>query len=84
MSAVSCELFQTSAACCSGESSAPNAAWIPPWAFAELHAWIEPREPDAGARALGGDGSGEAGGPAPDHEHVEHGGQGTRVANASH
>jgi len=41
-SAVSCELFQTSSACCSGESSSPNDAWIPPWAFAELQAWIEP------------------------------------------
>src|SRR5436190_15021981 len=36
-SAVSCELRQTSSACCSGESSAPNAAWMPPCAFAELH-----------------------------------------------
>ena len=42
MSAVSCELFQTSAACCSGESSSPNAAWIPPWALAELQDWIDP------------------------------------------
>src|SRR5262245_7517168 len=36
-SAVSWELAQTSAACCSGESSSPKAAWIPPCAFAELH-----------------------------------------------
>src|SRR5436190_17372765 len=35
-SAVSCDDFQTSSACCSGESSSPNAAWMPPWAFAEL------------------------------------------------
>ena len=41
-SAVSCELFQTSSACCSGESSSPNAAWIPPCAFAELQDWIDP------------------------------------------
>src|SRR5215468_11459598 len=38
MSAVSCELLKTSAACCSGESSSPKDAWIPPWALAELHA----------------------------------------------
>ena len=37
-SAVSCELRMTSSAWISGESSSPNAAWIPPWAFAELHA----------------------------------------------
>ena len=36
-SAVSCELAHTSAACCSGESSSSNAAWMPPCAFAELH-----------------------------------------------
>ena len=42
MSALSCELLKTSAACCSGESSSPNAAWMPPWAFAELQAWIDP------------------------------------------
>ena len=41
-SAVSCDEFQTSSACCSGESSPPNAAWMPPWAFAELHDWSEP------------------------------------------
>ena len=41
-SAVSWELAQTSAACCSGESSSPNAAWIPPCAFAELHDWSAP------------------------------------------
>src|SRR5919198_3439907 len=35
--AVSCELCQTSSACCSGVSSAPNAAWMPPCALAELH-----------------------------------------------
>ena len=29
----------TSSAWISGESSSPNAAWIPPCAFAELHAW---------------------------------------------
>ena len=38
-SAVSCELRMTSSAWISGESSSPNAAWIPPCAFAELHAW---------------------------------------------
>ena len=42
MSALSCELLKTSAACCSGESSSPNAAWMPPCALAELQAWIEP------------------------------------------
>src|SRR6187200_919648 len=36
-SAVSCELFQTSFAWFSGESSSPTAAWMPPCAFAELH-----------------------------------------------
>src|SRR5438034_6626957 len=36
-SAVSCDDFQTSSACCSGESSSPNAAWMPPCALAELH-----------------------------------------------
>src|SRR5258706_15955393 len=30
-----------SCACCSGESSSPNAAWMPPWAFAELQDWID-------------------------------------------
>ena len=29
----------TSSAWISGESSSPNAAWMPPCAFAELHAW---------------------------------------------
>ena len=42
MSALSCELLKMSAACCSGESSSPNDAWIPPCALAELHAWIDP------------------------------------------
>src|SRR5205823_1509573 len=41
-SAVSCELCQTSSACCSGESSSPKAAWIPPCAFAELQDWSAP------------------------------------------
>src|SRR5690242_10857000 len=41
-SAVSCELRQTSSACCSGESSSPKAAWMPPCAFAELHDCSEP------------------------------------------
>ena len=41
-SAVSCEERQTSSACCSGESSAPKAAWIPPWALEELFACSEP------------------------------------------
>ena len=36
--AVSCELRMTSSAWISGESSSPNAAWMPPWAFAELQA----------------------------------------------
>ena len=31
-----------SSACCSGESSAPNAAWMPPCALEELFAWSEP------------------------------------------
>jgi len=42
MSAVSWLDFHTSCACCSGESSSPNAAWMPPWALAELQDWIEP------------------------------------------
>src|SRR5438105_780022 len=42
MSAVSWLDFQTSWACWSGESSSPNAAWMPPCALAELHDWIEP------------------------------------------
>ena len=41
MFAVSWELRQTSSACCSGESSSPKAAWMPPWAFAELQDWSE-------------------------------------------
>src|SRR5947207_15692194 len=41
-SAVSWEDFQTSSACCSGESSSPNAAWIPPCALAELQDWSAP------------------------------------------
>ncbi len=41
-SAVSWLDFQTSSACCSGESSSPNAAWIPPCAFAELQDGSEP------------------------------------------
>ena len=73
MSAVSWELFQTSSAWISGESSSPNEAWMPPWAFAELHDWSEPlvatatRAPERSAD----DRSGEPGGSAPDHEHVE-------------
>src|SRR3954451_5956868 len=39
MSAVSCELFHTSSAWVSGESSSPTAAWIPPCALAELQDW---------------------------------------------
>src|SRR5437899_2370108 len=31
-----------SAACCSGESSSPNEAWMPPCAFEELFACSEP------------------------------------------
>ena len=42
MSAVSWLERQMSCACCSGESSAANAAWMPPCAFAELQDWIEP------------------------------------------
>ena len=42
MFAVSCELFQTSSAWISGESSSPKAAWMPPWALAELQDWMEP------------------------------------------
>src|ERR1700682_6544184 len=41
MSAVSWLERQTSCACCSGESSSPNAAWMPPCALAELQDWIE-------------------------------------------
>ena len=74
-SAVSCDERQTSSACCSGESSSPNAAWMPPCAFdgvVRLQRALR-RERDAGAGALGGDGGGEAGGAAADHEHVEGG-----------
>ena len=42
MSAVSWLDAHTSCACCSGESSSPNAAWMPPCALAELHDWSEP------------------------------------------
>ena len=61
------------AACCSGESSSPKAAWMPPCALAELQAWSEPfvASADAGAGALGRDRGGQAGGAAADHEHVE-------------
>src|SRR5437763_5167694 len=41
-SAVSCDERQTSSACCSGESSEPNEAWIPPCALEELLACSEP------------------------------------------
>ena len=73
MFAVSWLERQTSSACCSGESSSPNAAWIPPCAFAELQDWSEPFVATAtrGPGSLGGDGGGEARGPAADHEHVE-------------
>ena len=73
MSAVSWLERQMSCACCSGESSSPKAAWMPPCAFAELQDWIEPFVARAtrAPLALGGDGCGEAGGPAADHEHVE-------------
>jgi len=37
-SAVPWEERSTSSACCAGESSLPNAAWIPPCAFDELFA----------------------------------------------
>src|SRR5207248_8013483 len=42
LSAVSCEERHTSSACCSGESSRPNEAWMPPCAFDELFACREP------------------------------------------
>ncbi len=42
MSAVSCELFQTSSAWMSGESSSPTAAWMPPCALAEFEDCTEP------------------------------------------
>ena len=72
---MSCDERMTSSAWSSGESSSPKAAWIPPCAFEELLAWIEPlrRERDPGTGALGRDGGGEAGGAAADHEHVESG-----------
>src|SRR5579885_3897130 len=41
-SAVSCEDRNTSSACCSGESSSPKEAWMPPCAFDELFACREP------------------------------------------
>ena len=82
--AVSCELRMTSSAWISGESSSPNAAWIPPWAFAELHACsvVFVASADAGAGALGGNGGRETRRAAADHEHVE-GGAGSHDRNAT-
>ena len=72
MSAVSCELCQTSSACASGESSSPKAAWMPPCALAVAGLERALRdEPDPSAGALGGQRSGEPGGPASDHENVK-------------
>ena len=63
-----------------GESSSPNAAWIPPCAFDELFAcrvvFVATR--DTRARALRRDGGGEARGAAADHEHVDEGAFATR------
>src|ERR1700704_4889256 len=42
LSAVSCEEVQMSTPCCSGESSAPKEAWMPPWALEEFFACSEP------------------------------------------
>ena len=78
MSAVSWLERQTSSACCSGESSSPNAAWMPPCALAELHDWSEPfaatatRAPARSAETA----AARPGGAAADHEHVEASGRG--------
>ena len=59
---------------------------MPPCAFAELQACSEPlvATRDACARALGGDGGGEAGGAAADHEHVEDGPRATAYLTVYH
>src|SRR3954454_24903048 len=41
-SAVSCDERHTSSACCSGESSGANGAWMPPCAFDELFGCSDP------------------------------------------
>ena len=72
--AVSCELRITSSAWISGESSSPNAAWIPPCALAELHACsvvFVARPTRAPARSA--DGRSESRRAAADDEHVEGG-----------
>ena len=72
-SAVSCEERSTSSACCSGESSGAERgldAALRLGGVVGLQRALR-RERDAGAGALGGDSRSEAGGAAPDHEHVE-------------
>ena len=82
--AVSCELRITSSAWIAGESSSPNAAWIPPWALAELHACsvVFVATPTRAPGALGRDGRSEARSAAADDEHVE-GGVGAHGPHAS-
>ena len=63
----------TSSAWISGESSSPNAAWIPPCAFAELHACsvVFVASATRAPARVGRDGRRETGGAAADDEHVE-------------
>ena len=71
-SAVSWELAQTSAACCSGESSSPKAAWMPPCAFAGAGLECALRhERNACSGGLRADRSRQAGCARADDEHVE-------------
>ena len=65
----------TSSAWISGESSSPNAAWMPALSLrgvARLQRRLR-REGDTRSRAFGRDGCREAGSTAADHEHVEGG-----------
>ena len=61
---------------------------MPPCAFAELQDWSEPFVAirDARAGANSGDGGGESGGAASDHEHVERGVRHDResISNSCH
>ena len=77
-SAVSWLDFQTSSACCSGESSLAERRLDPALRLrgvARLERSLG-RERDARAGPLGGDGGRETGGAAADHEHVEGRGRG--------
>ena len=73
MFAVSCELFQTSSACMLGRVVLAEGGLDAALGLGRV-AGLERalgRERDARAGALGGDGGGEAGGAASDHEHVD-------------